>query len=53
MSKPIRVADYMAKNVERLGTDSVFMLNGGMMMHLMDAVGRIPAIRPVGRCIPQ
>jgi hypothetical protein len=45
MSKPIRVADYIAKTVERQGTDAIFMLIGGMMMHLMDAFGRIPSIR--------
>jgi len=53
MSKPIHVADDIAKTVERQGTDFVFMLTRGMMMHLMNAVGRIPTIRPVGRCIPR
>jgi acetolactate synthase-1/2/3 large subunit len=45
MDKQIRVADYIAKTIERQGTDVIFMLTGGMMMHLMDAVGRIPSIR--------
>jgi acetolactate synthase-1/2/3 large subunit len=39
-TKAVRVADYIAKAVEGLGTDSFFMLSGGMMMHLMDAFGR-------------
>src|SRR5262245_39734952 len=41
----MRVADYIAARVEELGTDSVFMLSGGMMMHLMDAFGRRDSIR--------
>lgn len=41
----IRVADYVANTVEQLGTDCVFMLSGGMMMHLMDAFGRLQNIR--------
>jgi acetolactate synthase-1/2/3 large subunit len=45
MSKPIRVADYIAQTIERQGTDAFFMLSGGMMMHLLDAFGRIPSIR--------
>jgi thiamine pyrophosphate-dependent acetolactate synthase large subunit-like protein len=53
MSKPIHVADYVAKTVERQGTDAIFMLTGGMMMHFMNAVGRIPAIRPVRHCALQ
>lgn len=39
-SKSIRVADYIARTVEGLGTDSFFLMSGGMMMHLMDAFGR-------------
>ncbi len=45
MKQTIRVADYIARTVERQGTDCIFMLTGGMMMHLMDAFGRIPSIR--------
>ena len=36
----MRVADYIAKTVEATGAETVFMLTGGMMMHLMDAFGR-------------
>ena len=39
-SGTVRVADYIARTVESLGTDSFFMLSGGMMMHLLDAFGR-------------
>jgi acetolactate synthase-1/2/3 large subunit len=38
----MRVADYIAKEVAKKGVDNFFMLSGGMMMHLMDAFGRIP-----------
>ncbi len=40
----MRVADYIAKYLEQAGARSSFMLTGGMMMHLMDAAGRIPAM---------
>lgn len=36
----IRVADYIAEYLERRGVRKVFLLAGGGMMHLMDAVGR-------------
>src|SRR5437763_7508361 len=36
----IRTADYIARTVAATGTDSFFMLSGGMMMHLMDGFGR-------------
>lgn len=38
--KTFRVADYIARAVEGLGTDAFFLVSGGMMMHLMDAFGR-------------
>lgn len=41
----MRVADYIAKTVELTGTDTAFMLTGGMMMHLMDAFGRLEHVR--------
>jgi acetolactate synthase I/II/III large subunit len=41
----MRVADYIAKTVELTGTDTAFMLTGGMMMHLMDAFGRLERLR--------
>jgi len=47
MGNKVRVADYIAHTVASLGTDTFFMLSGGMMMHLMDAFGRIPNIRYV------
>lgn len=45
MKPPIRVADYIAQTIAQQGVDSLFMLSGGMMMHLMDAFGRIPSIK--------
>lgn len=36
----MRVADYVAEFLEQRGVSKVFMLSGGGMMHLMDAVGR-------------
>jgi acetolactate synthase I/II/III large subunit len=41
----MRVADYIAQTVERTGAECFFMLSGGMMMHLMDAFGRLPGMR--------
>jgi len=41
----MRVADYIAKRVEQTGAACAFMLTGGMMMHLMDAFGRLPRLR--------
>lgn len=36
----MRVADYIASHLLKLGARKVFMLNGGMMMHLVDTLGR-------------
>ncbi len=36
----MRVADYIAQYLEKLGCRQAFLLAGGGMMHLMDAVGR-------------
>jgi len=36
----IRVADYIAEYLESQGCEQAFLLAGGGMMHLMDAVGR-------------
>lgn len=41
----MRVSDYIATRLEELGVRSVFMLSGGGMMHLIDAVGRIEGMR--------
>ena len=41
----IRVADYFASKLVEHGTEAAFMLSGGMMMHLMDAIGRVPSVR--------
>jgi acetolactate synthase I/II/III large subunit len=45
MTKETRLADYIASTVSQHGTDTFFMLSGGMMMHLMDAFGRVPGVR--------
>ena len=36
----MRVADYIAAHLEKRGVRKVFLLAGGGMMHLIDAVGR-------------
>ncbi len=36
----VRVADYIAARLLAVGARKVFMLNGGMMMHLVDTLGR-------------
>lgn len=37
----MRVADYIAGELKRLGVGCVFMVSGGGMMHLIDAVSRV------------
>lgn len=41
----MRVADYIASRLLELGTEHVFLLNGGMMMHLVDTLGRPGGLR--------
>ncbi len=41
----IRVSDFIALHLEKIGVRSVFLLSGGGMMHLLDAVSRVPGIR--------
>ena len=41
----MRVADYMAQRVVEAGVDCLFVLTGGMAMHLNDAFGRVPELR--------
>lgn len=41
----IRVADYIAAFLEQQGCEAVFLLAGGGMMHLLDAVGRRDTLR--------
>ncbi len=36
----MRVADYVAEHLENIGVKHVFLLSGGGMMHLLDAVSR-------------
>ncbi len=36
----MRVADYIASQLQKAGAKKVFLLNGGMMMHLVDTLGR-------------
>lgn len=36
----VRVADYIASQLQKAGAKKVFLLNGGMMMHLVDTLGR-------------
>jgi len=43
----IRVADYIVGRLREIGVDTIFLLNGGGMMHLVDAVGRCDGIRYV------
>jgi acetolactate synthase-1/2/3 large subunit len=41
----IRVADYIAQAVHVAGARTAFMVSGGMMMHLIDAIARVPGVR--------
>lgn len=43
----VRVADYITHRLREAGVDTIFMLNGGGMMHLVDAVGRCQGMRYV------
>lgn len=36
----MRVADYLSEQLVKNGVDTVFLLSGGGMMHLLDSVGR-------------
>lgn len=41
----MRLADYIAEYLEQLGVQRVFLLSGGGMMHLLDAVSRRPKLK--------
>ena len=41
----MRVADYIAHHLADYGVQAAFMLSGGGMMHLIDALGREKRIR--------
>lgn len=43
----IRTADYIAQCLREMGIDTVFMLSGGGMMHLVDSVGRTEGLRAI------
>lgn len=36
----MRVSDYIAEHLEKIGVEKVFLLSGGGMMHLLDAISR-------------
>jgi acetolactate synthase-1/2/3 large subunit len=41
----MRVADYIAQYLERIGVKAVFLVSGGGMMHLVDAAGKLENCR--------
>lgn len=41
----MRVSDYIARHLHTIGSRDVFLLSGGGMMHLIDAVSRVPGMR--------
>lgn len=43
----IKVSDYIVKFLESAGVRHVFMLTGGMAMHLNDSLGNAKGIRPI------
>ncbi len=45
----IRVADYIAQRLKSIGARKVFLLNGGMMMHLVDTLGRAEGLEYVAQ----
>lgn len=45
----VRVSDYIVSRLEKEGVDAAFLLSGGGMMHLLDAVGRSSKIRTISQ----
>ena len=43
----MRVADYIAHTLNAYGITDVFLVTGGGAMHLNDAIGRHPGLRPI------
>ncbi|WP_225087409.1 thiamine pyrophosphate-binding protein [Pectobacterium colocasium] len=43
----MRVADFIVQHLRNIGVDTVFLLNGGGMMHMVDALARCEGIRYV------
>ena len=43
----IRVVDYIVRHLSAIGVDTVFLLNGGGMMHLVDSLGIHPSMRVI------
>lgn len=43
----VRVADYIASRLLEIGSEQVFLVSGGMMMHLVDALGRPGGLRAI------
>jgi acetolactate synthase-1/2/3 large subunit len=41
----MRVADYFAHFLAERGVSAAFMVSGGQMMHLIDAISRVPSVR--------
>lgn len=41
----MRVADYIAGHLQKIGVRDIFLLSGGGMMHLIDAVSRTPGLQ--------
>ncbi len=37
----IRVADYIASHLKQIGIDKIFLVSGGGIMHLVDAIGKM------------
>ena len=41
----MRVADYLVRTLSERGVQTAYLLAGGLMMHLLDALGRVPSLR--------
>ena len=41
----MRVADYITQELFRNGVDTIFLLAGGGMMHLVDAAGKTKGLK--------
>lgn len=41
----MRVADFIAQHLEKIGVKAIFLLSGGGMMHLLDAISRLKVLK--------
>src|SRR3989338_9307917 len=45
MKEKIKLSDYVIEFIERLGTENVFLISGGVCIHLIDSVGKAKKLK--------